>query len=96
MIIRRHRKDLLLITQADHAALAADILSHWCADGFSSNPRREVILLAAREHDNGWLEEDAMTHVDGAGEPLDFVAAPVPVKHRVWPRAAERLGKKDP
>jgi hypothetical protein len=96
MIIRRHGKDLLLITQADHAALAADIVSRWTADGFPANPRRDVILLAAREHDNGWLEEDATTLVDAAGEPLDFVAAPVPVKHRIWPRAAERLGKVDP
>lgn len=96
MIIRRDRKDLLFITQTDHAALAADIVSGWCAEGFPSNPRRQVILLATREHDNGWHEEDAMTHVDAAGEPVDFVAAPLPVKHRIWPRAAARLATTDP
>lgn len=91
MIIRRHKKDLLFITQGDHAALAADIVSRWRLDGFPANPRRDAILIAVREHDNGWFEEDATTHVDGTGEPLDFVAVPVPVKHRIWPRAAARL-----
>jgi hypothetical protein len=93
MIIRRQKKDLLFITQADHAVLAAHIVSHWCADGFPTNPRRDAILLAAREHDNGWFEEDETTLVDSSGEPLDFVAAPIPVKHRIWPRAAARLAK---
>jgi hypothetical protein len=96
VIIRRQKKDLLFITQADHAALAAHIVSHWCADGFPTNPRRDVILLATREHDNGWFEEDETTLVDPSGEPLDFVAAPIPVKHRIWPRAAARLAKSSP
>lgn len=95
MIIRRQKQDLLFITQADHAALAAEILAPWQADGFPANPRRDAILLAAREHDNGWFEEDDATLVDPAGEPLDFVSAPVPVKHRIWPRAAARLARTD-
>jgi hypothetical protein len=95
MIIRRDRKDFLFITQPDHARLAAEIIAHWRTDGFPDNPRRDSILLAAREHDNGWIEEDEMTHVDAAGEPLDFVATPVPVKHRIWPRAAARLAEVD-
>lgn len=95
MIIRRQKQDLLFITQADHAALAAEILVPWQADGFPANPRRDAILLAAREHDNGWFEEDDATLVDPAGEPLDFVSAPVPVKHRIWPRAAARLARTD-
>ena len=30
-------------------------------------------------------------HVSGSGEPLDFIAVPPAVKHRIWPRATERL-----
>jgi hypothetical protein len=95
MIIRRDRKDLLFITQDDHASLAADIVAQWRADGFRSHPRRDVLLLAVREHDNGWREEDATTLVDAAGEPLDFVSAPTDVKHRIWPRATARLAATD-
>jgi hypothetical protein len=81
----------LYITQPDHAALAGEALSHWQDDDFVNHPRRDVILLAAREHDNGWIEEDAETHVDDAGRPLDFVAVPAAVRQRIWPRAVERM-----
>ena len=58
MIIRRHDDSLLFMTQPDHARLAADLLAHWSADDFAAHPRREALLLAAREHDNGWREVD--------------------------------------
>jgi hypothetical protein len=95
MIVRQDRHSLLFIAQADHARLAADLIAAWQADGFPAHPRREVILLATREHDNGWNEEDAATHV-ADGEPLDFMSVPPAVKHRIWPRAAARLATVDP
>jgi hypothetical protein len=96
MIIRRSNDSLLFIAQTDHAALSETLIGAWQADGLPDNPRRASILLATREHDNGWLEEDQLTHVDGHGEPLDFIAVPAAVKQRIWPRAAERLGATDP
>ena len=67
MIIRTHDDSQLFITQPDHARLAAQAISHWRDDGFDDHPRRPSILLAAREHDNGWREEDTTTHVDANG-----------------------------
>ena len=96
MIIRSHGDDLLFMTQPDHAQLAGQILAAWRAEGFADHPRREAILYAAREHDNGWREEDAETLVDSSGAPLDFITAPIPVKHRIWPRAVSRLAADRP
>jgi hypothetical protein len=96
MIIRQNRDSLLLIAQTDHARLAADLMTEWQADGLPTHPRRDVILLATREHDNGWREEDAATHVGVDGEPLDFISVRPAVKHRIWPRAAERAAEADP
>jgi uncharacterized protein DUF3891 len=96
MIIRRDRNSLLFITQPDHAQLAADIMGRWHEGGLQAHPRRDAILRATREHDNGWIEEDAATHVHASGEPLDFIAVPAAVKHRIWPRAAARLAEPDP
>jgi hypothetical protein len=96
VIIRPIGNDLLFITQPDHARLAAEIIAAWRADGFPEHPRREAILYAAREHDNGWREEDAETLVDTAGMPLDFISAPVAAKHRIWPRAVSRLANDHP
>ena len=57
-----------------------------------SRRRAESILLAIREHDNGWQEEDAAPTLDlETGKVVDFVTAPLIVRHRVWPRAIGRL-----
>jgi hypothetical protein len=96
MIIRTTGDSLLLVTQADHARLASELMHAWREGGLAEHPRRAAILAAARDHDNGWIEEDEQMHVDASGEPLDFIAVPVPVKHRIWPRAAKRLADEDP
>lgn len=96
MIIQRRAETLLLITQPDHAALAATIMTGWRAGGLLEHPRRDAILMATREHDNGWQEEDAQMHIGRDGEPLDFIGVPSGVKQRIWPRAAERLGAASP
>ncbi len=58
----------------------------------ADRPRRDAILLAIREHDNGWIEEDAAPAVNPAtGSIFDFVSAPLSVRHAVWPRGVRRL-----
>src|SRR5262245_57942153 len=91
MIIRKQSDGLLLITQPDHAALAGRIMSAWRADGLPASSRRDLIVFATRHHDDGWLDVDAMPLVSAAGELLDFVNAPEPVRLGIWPRAVERL-----
>ena len=96
MIIRPATDRLLFITQPDHAALAADIMANWRLGGLPDHPRRDTILAATRDHDDGWREEDAELHVNERGEPLDFVAVPAVVKQRIWPRAVDRLVSTSP
>ena len=91
MIIRRTTDRLLFVNQPDHAALAARIMAHWYA--LRDHPRRDAILTATENHDDGWREEDATLHVSDQGEPLDFIAVSAQVKQRIWPRAAERLSE---
>src|SRR5688572_29016028 len=92
MIIRSTGPTRLLITQRDHASLAAHIMRHWRADGFPEKQRQHVILLAIDAHDNGWREIDASPLVDpGTGRILDFVHAPDHVRRGVWPRGVARL-----
>jgi len=92
MIVRANGASLLLVTQPDHAALAARIMDHWRADGFAGAARRDSILFAIEQHDHGWLEVDAAPLVDlETGRLLDFVAAPADVKRAIWPRGVERL-----
>lgn len=92
MIVRRVGNRLQLITQPDHAHLAARIMEH-CAP-LEARPRRDAILHAIAEHDNGWAEEDASPSVDPAvGTVVDFVSAPLTVRHAVWSRGVARLAQ---
>lgn len=94
MILRRDGAAWLCIQQMDHAAMAAEVMAEW--NDLRDHPRRGAVLFAIRQHDNGWIEEDARTHLDVSGEPLDFISVPVPVKHRIWPRAVGRIGLDHP
>jgi len=92
VIVRPAQHGVYLITQPDHAQLSARIIEH--AVTLKAHPRREAILLAVAEHDNGWAEEDAAPIVNPAtGYLADFINAPLAVRHRVWPRAIQRLSQ---
>ena len=90
MIVRPATRALHLITQPDHAALAAGIMEHWVP--LQDAERRASILLAIQEHDNGWREPDEAPSVDPtSGRIYDFISAPAPVRQAVWPRGVARL-----
>jgi hypothetical protein len=79
-----------LITQPDHAALAGRIMAHWVSLGVAE--RRDQILRAVRDHDNGWREPDAAPTVDPqTGAVLDFVGVAAAVKQGVWRRCLAGL-----
>lgn len=92
MIVRRQRGQLVLITQPEHARLSAELMAQWQRDGFPVHPRRDVILLATREHDGGWADVDEKPLLDErTGRVLDFIQAPDRIRQSVWPRGIERL-----
>ena len=92
MILRPNGPTHVAITQPDHAALAGRIMKSWRANGLPTSGRRDDILLAVSEHDNGWREIDAQFLRDPAtGEVLDFMTVSGDIKRDVWPRAIERL-----
>ena len=90
MIVRATAARIQLISQPDHAHLARHVMER-CVP-LSTRSRRDAILHAIGEHDNGWTEEDAAPGVNLAtGQIFDFVSAPVSVRQGVWPRGVARL-----
>lgn len=90
MIVRTVRDGIQLITQPDHAQLARKIMDG-CVP-LQSRPRRDAMLHAIAEHDNGWAEEDAAPTVNPAtGHAADFISVALSVRHAVWPRGIARL-----
>jgi len=94
MIVRTAGDRLLLISQPDHAGLAATVMHH-CVE-IAIHPRRDTIMLAIAQHDCGWAVEDAAPRVDpNTGEVLDFIHAPTEVRQGVWPRCISQLEPHD-
>ena len=92
MIVRTDLTPPLLITQPDHAALAATIMRGWQSGGLAESPRHVAIMLAIQAHDNGWQEVDAEPCLDpSSGRVLDFGSVPEDVRHGVWRRGVARL-----
>ncbi len=90
MIVRPAPSGCVLITQPDHAQLARRIMEH-CVS-LVENPRREAILRAIGDHDDGWAATDAEPAVDPAtGGVVDFINAPMSVRQSVWPRTIAGL-----
>lgn len=90
MIVRPAASGCVLITQPDHAQLARRIMEH-CVS-LVGNPRRNAILRAIGEHDDGWRELDDEPTVEmRTGDVVDFIHAPVSVRQEVWPRAVAGL-----
>lgn len=87
-------RDWLVVTQNDHAALAADLLTSWRS--LAPLPDRELLLRATRRHDNGWREADSAPRVDAGGSPLDFLRLPSRDRRTLWERGMDRYRQSEP
>lgn len=97
MIRRDDGKDWLLIAQPDHAALCGLFADRWGAGPFAPVAPRESVILAAREHDNGWLEWEAAPTVDPeTAHPRNFTEMPIPEVLAIWRRSPRRVADRDP
>lgn len=85
------------VTQADHARFAADLLRLFRLPELVRHPRREALLRAIAEHDNGWWEADAAPRLAaGGGAALDFRLFPFDLRQEIWSRGVERFASEDP
>jgi hypothetical protein len=97
MIVVHDGVTLLLVTQSDHAHFSGELLSLWRDDGLPENPRRDDIVFAARQHDNGWREADAAPRVNPrSGEPHGFLDLPVEHRIEIWRRGVARYRAERP
>jgi hypothetical protein len=97
VIVRDEGSTLLLITQPDHARLAEEIVAAMRTEPALFGPSRDLVLLATREHDNGWAEVDAEPIIDPrTSRPCDFMSGPAAVKHELWPRGIARVARTSP
>ncbi len=97
MIITKTRKEVIAIKQEDHAAFAGFLLERWSDHGFKHDERREAIIRATGQHDNGWKEFDAAPRIDEkTGLPVDFRKITPEEIHDIWMRGSQRFVVEEP
>ncbi len=97
MLVTPREDRRIVITQADHARLAASFLALFRLPDLLANPRREELLRAVAEHDNGWWESDSAPELDPAtGGPRDFRALGRETRWAIWRRGVERFAAEAP
>jgi hypothetical protein len=97
MIVVDEEDAFFLVTQPDHARFSGELLALWRADGLPAHPRRDDLLFAAREHDNGWREADAAPRWDAArGRPHDFTSLPAADRVEISERGVARYAGSRP
>lgn len=97
MLVTSRGDRRIVITQADHARLAASFLALFRLPELLANPRRQELLRAVAEHDNGWWESDSAPELDPAiGAPRDFRALGREARWAVWRRGVERFAGEAP
>ena len=95
-MIRRREGDFdLLITQQEHAALAAKLAAVWGNEKFVRPQRRESVLTAIGMHDDGWREIDEQLPLDSSRRPLEVLDAPPLIAMRAWSTSADRAAAAD-
>ncbi len=94
-MIRRDSGDSwLLISQVEHARIAAEIAAVWGSDSVPPLPAPERLVPAIRRHDDGWADwERAPTVHPDTGTPRDFTEMPMAVAARIWSRSIEVCGE---
>lgn len=81
----------LLVSQVEHAQLAAELLRHWRFSAAAHfNLVRDEMLSAVLHHDDGWQEWEKHPKVAAeTGWPVDFTEMPLAESLQIWRQSIE-------
>ena len=90
MIRRDDKGDWLLISQVEHARIAAELAAVWGNDNVPALPVAEWLVPAIHHHDDGWNVWEQSPTVDPAtSKPRDFTEMPMSVATSIWSASIE-------
>lgn len=94
MIIRTSGNNLYLITQPDHAGLAAAIAAAYRKDYFRGISRYEEVQHAVLHHDDCWTQADQQILIHaGTGLPYSFDDYPAGPKIRFYQEGIDHIAR---
>jgi hypothetical protein len=96
MFRRREGDDFLLVTQVEHARLAAKLAAHVGNRKWTPPQPRDGTLLGVELHDSGWpLHDDAPT-IDADGYPTHAFEMPWQTVLPIWSESTRLAAEADP
>ena len=99
MIRRDGEPGWILISQVDHAHLAARMADVWGNEQVSALPWPELLVPAIRDHDEGWRDWERLPDIDPETLwPRNFTEMPPLESARIWSHSIEtcRRGRQSP
>ncbi|QDT48621.1 hypothetical protein Pan258_26630 [Symmachiella dynata] len=97
MIRREQGADWLIVSQVDHARLAAELAQAWRHNVASSWGISELLFLAVLKHDDGWRAWETGLEIDpDNGIPRDFTEMPMEVAAGIWTSSIETCAAEHP
>ncbi|TWU09023.1 hypothetical protein CA54_42630 [Symmachiella macrocystis] len=97
MIRREQGADWLIVSQVDHARLAAELAQVWRHSIASSWGISELLFHAVLKHDDGWRAWETGLEIDPAnGIPRDFTEMPMDVASGIWTSSIETCATEHP
>ena len=92
MIVTRRAEGLALVTQVEHGRVAGELAAHWGNAVFEGPTPRESVVMAARQHDEGWRAWDARGLLNEVERrPLHFLEIDPDDHVRLYREGAERV-----
>lgn len=97
MIVRDHPRGHLCLPQSQHAAISGQIARGWGNDEFAAPAPWTEVCLAAKRHDDGMDDFDAVPALDPeTGLPRDFMSMPLDLWLGCWRRGPALVAEDDP
>ncbi len=97
MIRRNDNQGWFLISQHDHAEVSGELLKYWGNTTFETPAPHDEVLFATRQHDNGWIEWDALPKVYPENQfPMNFMEMNFPDQETIWRRSFRRYSADHP
>ena len=73
MLLRKERQSTIALPQVNHAWISGQLARAWGNETFAAPAPREVVCLAAEQHDIGWADYDMFPDFDPVtGLPQEF------------------------
>jgi hypothetical protein len=96
-MIRREKGDeFVLITQHDHALLAAKLARHVGNAQFVPPSPFDSVVMAIGQHDCGWPIHDDHPTINSSGQPRHVFESDCDIALKVWPASVDRVAAQDP